>query len=69
MRPQAFNTTSNEASQDDASVLRNMVSSQFQYSVRRAAKKSTGNPVTDFISKVQLAWRIFFPDQPKVCVR
>lgn len=55
-----------ELQQDaDAAALRSMVSSQFQYSIRRAARKTTGNPVSDLIHKIQLAWRIFFPEAPK----
>uniref|UniRef100_A0A7S0S6A3 Uncharacterized protein n=1 Tax=Chlamydomonas leiostraca TaxID=1034604 RepID=A0A7S0S6A3_9CHLO len=56
-------TESEEVTQDDATTLRSMVSSQFQYQVRRP--KPTGNPVTDFMTKVQLAWKIFFPEAPK----
>ncbi len=50
----------------DAAALRTALSSSFQYSVRRAARKQTGNPVTDLMHKLQLAWKIFFPDPPKV---
>ena len=45
-----------------------MVSSTMQYSrVGTRAKKAQGpsNPVSSFIQKVSLAWRIFFPDAPK----
>jgi len=44
-----------------------MVSSQFQYQVRKNKKNAQpNNPVSDFMQKVQVAWRIFFPEQPEV---
>eukprot|EP00967_Tisochrysis_lutea_P031497 scaffold37132_cov23-Tisochrysis_lutea.AAC.3 len=58
-----------DVSDNDAAVLKSMVASQFQYQVRKNRKNAEPkNPVSDFVHKLNVAWRIFFPEQPKVCV-
>eukprot|EP00199_Chlamydomonas_sp_CCMP681_P005674 CAMPEP_0119101730 /NCGR_PEP_ID=MMETSP1180-20130426/703_1 /TAXON_ID=3052 ORGANISM="Chlamydomonas cf sp, Strain CCMP681" /NCGR_SAMPLE_ID=MMETSP1180 /ASSEMBLY_ACC=CAM_ASM_000741 /LENGTH=240 /DNA_ID=CAMNT_0007085897 /DNA_START=37 /DNA_END=759 /DNA_ORIENTATION=- len=53
--------------EQDLALLRSMVSSQFQYSSRRPrTKPPPASKVTDLITKIQLAWKIFFPDPPMV---
>jgi hypothetical protein len=48
-------------------LLRSMVSSQMQYSMRKHRKQPiSSNPVAELIQKIQLAWKIFFPDAPPV---
>mmetsp|Transcript_37680 Transcript_37680/g.83913 ORF Transcript_37680/g.83913 Transcript_37680/m.83913 type:complete len:210 (+) Transcript_37680:193-822(+) len=48
--------------QEDMSAV---VSSTLHYSSKSSKVKPSGNPVSDFVTKVQLAWKIFFPDKPK----
>ena len=45
-------------------MLRSMLSSQFQYQVRSGGKK--GGKFAEFVHKLHVAWRIFFPEQPEV---
>jgi cell division topological specificity factor MinE len=48
-------------------VARRELSASFNYQLReqRVPKvQETGDPVTDFVTKLKLAWRIFFPDKP-----
>ncbi|KAF5829444.1 hypothetical protein DUNSADRAFT_16068 [Dunaliella salina] len=55
-----------DVSDGDAAVLKSMVASQFQYQVRKNRKNAEPkNPVSDFVHKLNVAWRIFFPEQPK----
>lgn len=54
-------------SDGDAAVLKNMVASQFQYQVKKNKKDAQPkNPVSDFVQKLHVAWKIFFPEQPQV---
>lgn len=56
-----------DVSDNDAAVLKSMVSSQFQYQVRKNKRDAQPkNPVSDFVQKLNVAWRIFFPEQPEV---
>lgn len=57
---------SRELSQQDAAVLKSMVSSQFQFQRRQPSKPARTNPVSEFMQKLHVAWKIFFPDAPKV---
>jgi hypothetical protein len=47
-----------------------MVASQFQYQVKKNRKDAQPkNPVSDFVQKLNVAWKIFFPEQPQVSWR